>query len=178
MKFSCGKLAVPLDYSQPDGETADVFVVRVRSDSQSQRLGSLLVDPGGPGGSGVNLAAGLVSALSEQVLDRFDVVGFDPRGIGLSDPVQCISDTQKDQLSAANPDVRTAARSGPGPVSLSRGRQVLRHQVRLGPGPLQHRRDRPRHGPDPAGGRRRQAQLPGLLLRHPARGGLRPPVPH
>ena len=65
MKFSCGKLAVPLDYSQPDGETADVFVVRVRSDYQSQRLGSLLVNPGGPGGSGVNLAAGLVGALSE-----------------------------------------------------------------------------------------------------------------
>jgi pimeloyl-ACP methyl ester carboxylesterase len=109
MTFSCGKLAVPLDYSEPDGDTADVFVVRVRSESQNQRIGSLLVNPGGPGGSGVNLAAGLVSALSEDVLDRFDVVGFDPRGVGLSDPVQCISDTQKDQLSAANPDVRTAA---------------------------------------------------------------------
>lgn len=109
MTFSCGKLAAPLDYSEPDGETVDVFVVRVRSDNQSQRVGSLLVNPGGPGGSGVNLAAGLVSALSEDLLDRFDVVGFDPRGVGLSDPVQCISDKQKDQLSAANPDVRTAA---------------------------------------------------------------------
>jgi pimeloyl-ACP methyl ester carboxylesterase len=109
MKFSCGKLAVPLNYSQPASETVDVFVVRVRSDSQSQRLGSLLVNPGGPGGSGVNLAAGLVTALSDKVLDRFDVVGFDPRGVGLSDPLQCISDAQKDRLSAANPDVRTAA---------------------------------------------------------------------
>ncbi|HEX8080604.1 MAG TPA: alpha/beta hydrolase [Jatrophihabitans sp.] len=109
MTFSCGKLAVPLDYSAPDGETAEIFVVRVRSDNQGQRLGSLLVNPGGPGGSGVNLAAGLVTALSEDLLDRFDVVGFDPRGVGLSDPVQCISDKQKDQLTAANPDVRTAA---------------------------------------------------------------------
>ncbi|MDQ1721019.1 MAG: hypothetical protein QOI26_753 [Pseudonocardiales bacterium] len=109
MQFSCGKLAVPLDYSQPDGKTADIFVVRVRSDKQSQRLGSLLVNPGGPGGSGVNLAAGLVGALSDTVLDHFDLVGFDPRGVGLSDPVQCISDQQKDRLAAANPDVRTAA---------------------------------------------------------------------
>ena len=109
MQFSCGKLAVPLDYDQPTGEKVDIFVVRVRSDSQSQRIGSLLVNPGGPGGSGVNLAAGLVGALSTAVLDRFDLVGFDPRGVGLSDPLQCISDQQKDKLAAANPDVRTAA---------------------------------------------------------------------
>jgi pimeloyl-ACP methyl ester carboxylesterase len=109
MQFSCGKLAVPLDYSQPDGDTADIFVVRVRSNHQSQRIGSLLVNPGGPGGSGINLAAGLVGALSDTVFDHFDLVGFDPRGVGLSEPVQCISDQQKDRLAAANPDVRTAA---------------------------------------------------------------------
>ena len=109
MHFACGKVAVPLDYDQPTAEKADIFVVRARSDSQSQRIGSLLVNPGGPGGSGVNLATGLVGALSQQILDRFDLVGFDPRGVGLSDPVNCVSDSQKDKLAAANPDVRTAA---------------------------------------------------------------------
>ncbi|HST48235.1 alpha/beta hydrolase [Jatrophihabitans sp.] len=109
MHFACGKLAVPLDYDQPTAEKVNIFVVRARSDSQSQRIGSLLVNPGGPGGSGVNLAAGLVGALSQQLLDRFDLIGFDPRGVGLSDPLQCISDEQKDRLAAANPDVRTAA---------------------------------------------------------------------
>jgi len=109
MQFACGKLAVPLDYDQPAGQQADIFVVRVRSNSQRQRIGALLVNPGGPGGSGVNLAAGLVGALSQQLLDRFDLVGFDPRGVGLSDPLQCISDKQKDALAAADPDVRTAA---------------------------------------------------------------------
>lgn len=109
--FSCGKLAVPLDYEQPAGKTVELFVVRVHSKAQraADRIGSLVVNPGGPGGSGVNLAAGLAGSLSDQVLDRFDLVGFDPRGVGLSAPVQCISDKQKDQLSAANPDVRTAA---------------------------------------------------------------------
>ncbi|HEV2886801.1 MAG TPA: alpha/beta hydrolase [Jatrophihabitans sp.] len=108
MKFSCGKVTVPLDYGDPTGKTTDVFVVRVRSNHQNQRLGSLLVNPGGPGGSGVNLAAGLVSVLSDAVLDHFDLVGFDPRGVGLSNPIRCISDQQKDRLAAANPDVRTA----------------------------------------------------------------------
>jgi pimeloyl-ACP methyl ester carboxylesterase len=109
MQFSCGKLAVPLDYSRPKADTTDIFVVRVRSSKQSQRIGSLLVNPGGPGGSGVNLAAGLVGALSATVLDHFDLVGFDPRGVGLSDPLQCVTDREKDRLAAANPDVRTAA---------------------------------------------------------------------
>ncbi len=109
--FSCGKLAVPLDYRQPQGRTIELFVVRARRKNQdpAQRLGSLLVNPGGPGGSGVNLAAGLVSTLSDTVLGHFDLVGFDPRGVGLSAPLQCISDQQKDRLAAADPDVRTAA---------------------------------------------------------------------
>lgn len=111
MIFSCGKLAVPLDYSQPAGQSTQLFVVKVHSRSQrpADRIGSLLVNPGGPGGSGVNLAAGLVGALSDSIFAHFDLVGFDPRGVGLSGPVQCISDRQKDQLAAADPDPRTAA---------------------------------------------------------------------
>lgn len=111
MTFSCGKLAVPLDYAKPTGTRIDLFVVKAHSKSQkaSARIGSLVVNPGGPGGSGINLAAGLVGSLSSDVLDRFDLVGFDPRGVGLSGPLQCISDKQKDQLSAADPDVRTVA---------------------------------------------------------------------
>jgi pimeloyl-ACP methyl ester carboxylesterase len=111
MTFSCGKLSVPLDYSQPAGKDLQLFVVKVHSKSQrpADRIGSLLVNPGGPGGSGVNLAAGLVGALSDTLLDHFDLVGFDPRGVGLSQPVQCITDKEKDQLAAADPDPRTAA---------------------------------------------------------------------
>ncbi len=111
MAFSCGKLAVPLDYAKPAGSTIQLFVLKVHLKSQStmDRIGSLLVNPGGPGGSGVNLAAGLVNALSDDVFQHFDLVGFDPRGVGLSQPLQCISDPEKDKLAAADPDVRTAA---------------------------------------------------------------------
>jgi pimeloyl-ACP methyl ester carboxylesterase len=111
MEFSCGKLTVPLDYRQPTGSSTQLFVVKIHSKSQrpADRIGSLLVNPGGPGGSGVNLAAGLVGALSDQIFARFDLVGFDPRGVGLSGPLQCISDKQKDQLAAADPDPRTPA---------------------------------------------------------------------
>ena len=109
MEFSCGKLPVPLDYAQPGGESIQLFVLKVHLKSQrtADRVGSLLVNPGGPGGSGVNLAAGLVNALSDTIFDHFDLVGFDPRGVGLSQPLQCISDREKDRLAAADPDVRT-----------------------------------------------------------------------
>lgn len=111
LTFSCGRLAVPLDYSQPAGPTIGIYVLKIHSKSQrpADRLGSLLINPGGPGSSGVFSAASLVTSLSQTVLDHFDIVGFDPRGVGLSDPVQCTSDSQKDLLTAANPDVRTAA---------------------------------------------------------------------
>jgi pimeloyl-ACP methyl ester carboxylesterase len=108
MHFDCGKIQVPLDYSKPTGTKLSLFVLKVRQDQQpSSRLGSLLVNPGGPGASGINLAAGLVGSLSSEIFEHFDLVGFDPRGIGLSSPLQCITDMQKDQFAALNPDVRT-----------------------------------------------------------------------
>jgi pimeloyl-ACP methyl ester carboxylesterase len=111
MTFSCGKLPVPLNYAAPTGKNIDLFLVRIHSQNQvaSKRIGSLLVNPGGPGGSGVNLAASLVNGLSDSIFDQFDLVGFDPRGVGLSSPIQCITDSQKDALAASDPDVRTPA---------------------------------------------------------------------
>jgi pimeloyl-ACP methyl ester carboxylesterase len=111
MQFSCGKLPVPLDYTKPAGTEINLFVVKVHSTKQkaSDRIGSLVVNPGGPGGSGINLAAGLVDGLNDQIFDHFDLVGFDPRGVGLSTPLNCVSDRQKDQFLALDPDVRTAA---------------------------------------------------------------------
>lgn len=111
MTFSCGKLAVPLDYAMPAGKTIDLFVVKMHLNRQkpADRLGSLLVNPGGPGVSGVPYAASLVGALDLSVLEHFDLIGFDPRGVGLSTPLECISDKQKDAVTAQDADVATAA---------------------------------------------------------------------
>lgn len=82
--------------ADPGGPTFDIALIRVRSKHQRDRIGSLLVNPGGPGGSGVDLAVHLSVGLPAKVLGRFDIVGFDPRGVGRSSPVECISDADLD----------------------------------------------------------------------------------
>jgi pimeloyl-ACP methyl ester carboxylesterase len=107
LRFGCGRMRVPLDYTQPDGESIELFVLRVRYGQQRDRIGSLLVNPGGPGGSGLDAAVGLGLSLPVGLLGRFDLVGFDPRGVGLSTPVECIPDELKDRGTALDPDART-----------------------------------------------------------------------
>jgi pimeloyl-ACP methyl ester carboxylesterase len=109
LKFGCGKIRVPLDYREPSRKAIDLYLVRVRLAGQQKRIGSLVVNPGGPGGSGVDAAIGLGLTLPTDLMRRFDVVGFDPRGVGLSTPVDCIPDTLKEQVIALDPDARSAA---------------------------------------------------------------------
>ena len=85
----CATVALPLDYDQPKGAKVTVAVVRVKARDQRRKIGSLFVNPGGPGGSGVGLALAAPSIFGAEVLQRFDVVGFDPRGINFSDTVKC-----------------------------------------------------------------------------------------
>jgi pimeloyl-ACP methyl ester carboxylesterase len=108
LSFGCGKLRVPLDYRAPSRKAIDLFLIRVRLAGQQKRIGSLVVNPGGPGGSGVDAAVGLALTLPTDLLHRFDLVGFDPRGVGLSAPVECISGELKDRATALDPDARTA----------------------------------------------------------------------
>jgi pimeloyl-ACP methyl ester carboxylesterase len=109
LQFGCGQLRVPLDYGHPNGQTVALTVMRVHDTEQTAKTGSLLVDPGGPGGSGIFLAFGLARTMSDDVLRHFDLVGFDPRGVGLSSPLRCTSDAEEDQLLALDADVRTPA---------------------------------------------------------------------
>jgi pimeloyl-ACP methyl ester carboxylesterase len=86
----CAELAVPLDYENPrDGRTIDVALFRARALDRERRIGSLFVNPGGPGASGVAFARDLVFALPQTLRERFDIVGFDPRGTGRTIPVKC-----------------------------------------------------------------------------------------
>jgi pimeloyl-ACP methyl ester carboxylesterase len=107
LTFSCARLQVPLDHDHSTGKTIPIEVLKVH-DSNNKSGDSLTVNPGGPGGSGVELAVGLATQVSDKLLSHFDLLGFDPRGVGLSSPVSCISDAEKDQLNAAAPDALTA----------------------------------------------------------------------
>jgi pimeloyl-ACP methyl ester carboxylesterase len=83
----CAKLDVPLDYNNPTGRTITLALELHPARKPDERIGSLLVNPGGPGGSGLTFAADI--PLPASVLDRFDIVGFDPRGVGESTAVNC-----------------------------------------------------------------------------------------
>src|SRR5262249_1607103 len=89
--FQCATLEVPLDYANPNGEQIKLALNRLPAESPSDRIGSLLVNPGGPGASGVEFVESSGQTLySQDLRDHFDIVGFDPRGVGASTPVQCL----------------------------------------------------------------------------------------
>jgi pimeloyl-ACP methyl ester carboxylesterase len=95
----CGLLSVPVDYAKPDGDVAQLAMIRFKA--TGQKIGSLVINPGGPGESGVEAAASMAATLPRSVRDRFDLVGFDPRGVANSTPaVWCNSDADNDRLRA------------------------------------------------------------------------------
>ena len=95
----CGMLSVPVDYDDPDGEVARLAMIRFKA--TGEKIGSLIINPGGPGESGVEAAASVVGSLPESVRQRFDLVGFDPRGVANSTPaLWCNSDADNDRLRA------------------------------------------------------------------------------
>jgi pimeloyl-ACP methyl ester carboxylesterase len=87
--LQCGTLTVPLDYSYPQGATIGIAVERHLADEPANRIGSLVINPGGPGVSGIDDFVNQLDVLSPQLLDDFDVVTFDPRGVQRSDPMTC-----------------------------------------------------------------------------------------
>jgi pimeloyl-ACP methyl ester carboxylesterase len=87
--LQCGTLTVPLDYIHPQGTTIGIAVERHLAREPADRIGSLVINPGGPGVSGIDDFVNELDVLSPQLLDDFDVVTFDPRGVERSDPVTC-----------------------------------------------------------------------------------------
>ncbi|MGG2461561.1 alpha/beta hydrolase [Streptomyces sp. RGM 3693] len=95
--LQCTTVKVPLDYGDPGGRTIDIAVSRLRASSAKERRGVLLLNPGGPGGPGLDLPVDPAVKLPEKVKRQYDLIGFDPRGIGRSSPVGCgLTDAEQD----------------------------------------------------------------------------------
>jgi pimeloyl-ACP methyl ester carboxylesterase len=88
----CGTLRLPIDYANPSGEKFDLAVARRKATDPARRAGILLVNPGGPGASGVGFAISQKNYFSADVRARFDIIGWDPRGVARSQPVNCSLD--------------------------------------------------------------------------------------
>jgi pimeloyl-ACP methyl ester carboxylesterase len=126
----CGTLRLPVDWARPAGETFDLAVARRQATDPARRVGVLLVNPGGPGDSGVDYAVRRApSQFSADILARFDIVGFDPRGVGGSRPVRCSKElwdqrpsayprnqAEFDRLAEFNRTLREDCRRRSGPV--------------------------------------------------------------
>jgi pimeloyl-ACP methyl ester carboxylesterase len=89
----CATVQVPVDYDQPRGAKTRLALARIPASDPANKIGTLFLNPGGPGGSGVSLiTGGFGNFLDRTLLGRFDIVGFDPRGVGDSTPIQCWED--------------------------------------------------------------------------------------
>lgn len=104
--FECATLEVPLNYSEPTGETIELALLKVLARGESQ--GALVVNPGGPGAPGTDYAAAASRVFREPLLRAFDIIGFDPRGTGDSAPIDCVSDDQLDVYLSSDPNPDTA----------------------------------------------------------------------
>ncbi|WP_435887932.1 alpha/beta hydrolase [Streptomyces niveus] len=100
-KWECASMAAPLDYAKPKGATIELALIRAKTSDPGKRIGSLVFNFGGPGGSGVT---GLPSFGNDydKLRTRYDLVSFDPRGVGRSDPVECKDDKQLDAYYATD----------------------------------------------------------------------------
>lgn len=87
--LQCATLPVPLDYSHPTGARIGLAVARRPALDPARRIGSLVINPGGPGDSGIDDLPTELRVLGPEVQDRFDIVSYDPRGVARSDPVRC-----------------------------------------------------------------------------------------
>ncbi len=108
--FECASLDVPIDYTKPTGPKISVGLTRVPARNQSKKIGVLLVNPGGPGASGRKFARQLAfGALPAEVRDRFDLIGWDPRGVGVTMTIKCLADKDFDRINALDPTPDTPA---------------------------------------------------------------------
>lgn len=93
--YECAQVEVPLDYANPQGEKIQLALRRAKA--SGEKIGSLFINPGGPGASGQDFLSSAQRLVSESVQKHYDLIGFDPRGVGESAPVSCFSDQELDR---------------------------------------------------------------------------------
>jgi len=100
--FDCAELRVPIDYEDLSVGTFRISVLRAPAKDPDKRLGAIVVNPGGPGGSGVDYAYNADYIFSPDITDVYDVVGFDPRGVAMSEPIFCFTPEELDKNLASD----------------------------------------------------------------------------
>ena len=101
--LKCADVLVPIDYTNIKLGTFRISMLKYEASNKEDRIGSLFVNPGGPGASGVEYAYQAEYIFSPQVLALYDIVGFDPRGVGRSAPIRCLTDDETDANYASDP---------------------------------------------------------------------------
>ena len=104
--FQCGTATVPLDYEHPDGRTITIALKKLPASDGNAEHGSLFTNPGGPGASGIETVRD-PAAMPEELRGAYDIIGFDPRGVGQSTPITCWTDDEIKQSLAAPDDGST-----------------------------------------------------------------------
>jgi len=98
--FECSTLLVPVDYDKITNDVFHLKVIRFKATNQRQKLGALIVNPGGPGASAFDYAYNAENIVSAAIREKYDIVGFDQRGVGRSDPIRCLTDKETDEMLA------------------------------------------------------------------------------
>lgn len=95
--FECAHLLVPIDYTNFEIGSFKIALLRYKAQDKQKRIGSLVLNPGGPGGSGIDYALSAPYLFDAEILDSYDIVGFDPRGVGKSAAIRCLNDAETDE---------------------------------------------------------------------------------
>jgi len=107
--FACTQFQVPVDYNHIDNNTFTLQVIKHDANKSTKRIGSLIMNPGGPGGSGIQYVLSADSIVSTNIEDVYDLIGFDPRGVNLSQPVRCLTNAQEDYFLGGDGSVQNKA---------------------------------------------------------------------
>lgn len=105
--FECAAVEVPMNYADPTGETIEIAVKKFLHTGEGPAVGTMFINPGGPGGSGIEMVESATSYFSGTLLSNLDVVGFDPRGVGESHGVRCLDDAELEERYSKTYDLET-----------------------------------------------------------------------